>query len=570
MKILLSSLQRAACFAASVFFLQACSTHRSFEALDPNEPIPVTGLAETVSGESEKLAQQHEALRARLDRAAVVERAARPVAPKYDPLENETISINMHDTGIDWLLWTLANQLGMNLVVDPLVLRQEIRASLALKNVTTRELYNHILETFDLRGEIRNGALRIDLYEERIFSAGFLNTNLSINLASGGDVFGSNVSAGDSVSGSANTLRADFGISGNTPRQIDTYEELENAVKNILGLAEGRLPTQPSARNPSVTGAEQGGVAAEPSPVRYSLNRTSGALYVKARPSQIRAIQQIIDLNKTILRRQLLVEAQLIDVQLNDGHQFGVDWTLLRRNVAGVYGADSLRVQEHSSSFPDGTLLDRTLTIPAQAIGGALAGNSLGLSYGDERFSATIKALSSFGTLRVLSNPSVRVRNGTPALLSVGANIRYITKSSSTFNNIGGGSATTTSDVETDALFSGVVVGVVPYIHDNGRIELLIHPVQTEVTPESLSLIDVGNGNVVTLPRINYKGLTTTLNLGDGDMVMIGGLIDQNQSNNKDGLPGLSNIPAVGNLFGEQSKSHQSRELVIVLRVRLL
>ncbi|MDR2678995.1 MAG: hypothetical protein LBB51_06110, partial [Zoogloeaceae bacterium] len=239
MKILLSNLQRSACFAASVFFLQACSTHRSFEALDPNEPIPVTGLAETVSGESEKLAQQHEALRARLDRAAIVERAARPVAPKYDPLENETISINMHDTGIDRLLWTLANQLGMNLVVDPLVLRQEIRASLALKNVTTRELYNHILETFDLRGEIRNGALRIDLYEERIFSAGFLNTNLSINLASGGDVFGSNVSAGDSASGSANTLRADFGISGNTPRQIDTYEELENAVKNILGLAEG-------------------------------------------------------------------------------------------------------------------------------------------------------------------------------------------------------------------------------------------------------------------------------------------------------------------------------------------
>jgi general secretion pathway protein D len=440
-----------------------------------------------------------------------------------------------------------------------------------LKNVTTRELYNHILETFDLRGEIRNGALRIDLYEERIFSAGFLNTNLSVNLASGGDVFGSNVSADDSASGSANTLRADFGISGNTPKQIDTYEELENAVKNILGLAEGRVPTPPSARNPSAAGgAGQSGVAAESSPVRYSLNRTSGALYVKARPSQVRAIQRLIDLNKAILRRQLLVEAQLIDVQLNDGYQFGVDWTLLRRNVAGLYGADPLRVEEHSTAFPEGTLLGRTLTIPAQVIGSASAGNSLGLSYGDERFSATIKALSSFGTLRVLSNPSVRVRNGMPALLSVGSNIRYIAKSSSTVNNLGGSSSTTTSDVETDALFSGVVVGVVPYIHDNGRIELLIHPIQTEVTPESLSLIPVGNGNVVTLPRINYKGLTTTLNLGDGDMVMIGGLIDQNQSNSKDGLPGLSDIPAMGNLFGEQNKSHQSRELVIVLRVRLL
>jgi general secretion pathway protein D len=162
------------------------------------------------------------------------------------------------------------------------------------------------------------------------------------------------------------------------------------------------------------------------------------------------------------------------------------------------------------------------------------------------------------------------VRNGTPALLSVGTNIRYISKSSSTYNNVGGGSSTTSSDVETDALFSGVVVGVVPYIHDNGRIELLIHPIQTEVTPESLQLVEVGNGNVVTLPRINYKGLTTTLNLGDGDMVMIGGLIDQSQASDRNGLPGLSDIPAVGNLFGEQNSSHQSRELVVVLRVRLL
>jgi general secretion pathway protein D len=564
-----SSRLRTLSLAAGALLLGACANHRSFEALKPGEPIPVTGLAETVGVESEKLAREYEALRAHLDRATAIDAAVRPIAPEYDPLENETVSVNMHDTGIDGLLWMLAERLNMNLVVDPLVLRQEIRGSLALKNVTTRELYKHILETFDLRGEIRNGALRIDLYEERIFNAGFLNANLSINLASGGDVFGSNVSSGGGASGSANTLRADFSISsGNAAKQIDTYEEFENAVKNILGLAEGRIsaPAPATARN-----AAQGGAPAEPSPIRYSLSRTSGALYVKARPSQVRAISRLIELNKAILRRQLLVEAQLIDVQLNDDFQFGVDWTLLRHNVAGIYGADALQIQQHATSFPNGTLQDRGLIIPAQTIGGASGSNSLGLSYGNRRFSATLKALSSFGTLRVLSNPSVRVRNGTPALLSVGSNIRYIAKSSSTVNNVGGGSATTSYDVETDALFSGVVVGVAPYIHDDGRIELLIHPIQTEVTPESLALITVGGGDsVVTLPRINYKGMTTILNLGDGDMVMIGGLIDQNRMDSRDGLPGLSDIPAAGSLFGERNVSHQSRELVIVLRVRLL
>jgi general secretion pathway protein D len=565
------SLRLSSVLCLGALLLSACGTYRSFEALNPQEPIPITGLADAVGVESEKLAQDHERLRAQLDRAAALERiaaferVARPLAPEYDPLENETVSINMYDTGIDRLLWMLADQLDMNLVVDPQVLRQETRTSLALKNVTARELYQHVLETFDLYGETRNGALRISLHEEHVFNAGFLNTHLAINLASGGDVFGSNATAGDGASGSANTLRADFSISGDTARQIDTYEELENAVKNILGLAEGRIPAPASASSLAAPAPE----AQEPQ-VRYSLNRTSGALYVKARPSQIRAIGQLIDLNKRILRRQLLVEAQLIDVQLNDGYQFGVDWTLLRRNVAGLYGANPLRFQEYSTGFPGGTLLDRTLTLPAQAIGPSAAGNGFGLSYGDDRFSATLKALSSFGTLRILSNPSVRVRNGTPAMLSVGTNIRYISKSSSTFNNIGGSSSTTSSDVETDALFSGVVVGVLPYIHDNGRIELLIHPIQTEVTPESLQLIDVGNGNVVTLPRINYKGLTTTLNLGDGDMVMIGGLIDQNQASDRNGLPGLSDVPGLGNLFGEQNTSHRSRELVVVLRVRLL
>ncbi|MDR0361481.1 MAG: hypothetical protein LBJ46_02160, partial [Planctomycetota bacterium] len=516
------------CLVAGAFLLSGCeSPGRSFAALDAQAPVPVTGLSEAVGDESEKLAQEYDALRARLDRQVAPERAAHPVAPPYDPLENETISVNMHDTGVDRLLWILSEHSNMNLVVDPEVLEQGIRTSLMLKNVTARELYNHILETFDLSGEVKGGALYINVYEERLFNASFLRANLSVNLASGGDVFGSNSSGGG---GSSNTLRADFSITSSAERPVDIYDEFENAVKNILGLGDGAATPQARQRT-DANGRPLRGGAVEAPPMRYNLDRANGTLYVRARPSQIRAIHRLIELNRRISRRQLLVEAQVIDVQLNDDYQFGVDWTLLRRNVAGIYGGDSLRILEHSTAFPDAlpkglrpdgilpdgtfpenTLLGRTLTVPAQAIGG-LGSSSLGLSYNDERFSATIKALSSFGTLRVLSNPSVRVRNGTPALLSVGANIRYISKSSSTVNNVGG-TATTSSDVETDSLFSGVVVGVVPHILENGRIELLVHPIQTDVAAASLQLVDVGNGNVVTLPRINYKGLTTTLNLG--------------------------------------------------------
>jgi general secretion pathway protein D len=591
------------CLAAG-FLLAGCETFRSFEALKPNETIPVTGLAEAIGKESSKLADNYDALLKDLNRLAKEEHL-RPVEPEYDPLENKIVSLIMHNASIGKILYALEGQVGLNMVVDPLVMQQDIRTSLYLKKVSAREMFDHILSACDLFGEIRNNALIVSLFEERIFNAGFLGANMSIDLAAGGDVFGGNSgNSGSSNSGGGDTLRSDFTIRGNTSKQIDSYEELENAVKQILGLGDDRASTQkrqavnsainalaPNAASQAAllqNAASQLALAQSaaaqtpasdapvPPPVSFSLNRATGSLYVRARPSQVRSIAQLLEHNKAALRRQVQVEAQLIDVQLNDGYQFGVDWTALRRNLAGSYGGLPIQVGEASFTspgsqhlYPNGNLvppLERVITIPAREIGG----NGLGLTYGDERFSATIKALSSFGTLRVLSNPSIRVRNGAPALLSVGTNIRYVSKSSSSTSVPGGGASTTSSEVETDALFSGVVVGVVPYIHETGRIELLVHPMQTEVVQESLQLIAVGGGNVVTLPMVNYKGVTTTLNLADGDMVMIGGLIDQNRSTDRNGIPGLSEIPGAGNMFGEQNTSHNSRELVVVLRVRLM
>ncbi|GHU31402.1 pilus (MSHA type) biogenesis protein MshL [Betaproteobacteria bacterium] len=559
--------------AMAALLLGGCASYRSFDTFNARETIPDTGMVENIAKESEKLARNYDELFASLNRSEAPE-PLMPVEPVFDLMESRTVSINMRDVDIGQLLWTLEDQAGMNLVIDPLVLKQGMRASLHLKNVTVREVYNHILEAFDLHGEVRNNALVINLLEERLFNAGFLNTNIGINLSSGGDVFGGNSSSGGSSGGGGNsdTLRADFSITGGSAKEIDSYEQLENAIKQILGLSGGR--DEGPKRSPSIS--TPGAGEPPPVPVAFSLNRATGSLYVKARPRQIRAVAQLIERNTKMLRRQIQVEAQLIDVQLNDDYRFGVDWTLLRRNLAGIYGPDAIGLSGQTGPFPSAVsagstnLLDRVITIPGQAIGGSAAGNpGLGLGYGGKHFSATLRALSSFGTLRVLSNPSVRVRNGSPALLSVGTNIRYISKSSNSQNNSGGGSSLSSSDVETDSLFSGVVVGVVPFIHDNGRIELLVHPMQTDVAPESLALITLASGNVVTLPRISYKGLTTTLNLANGDMVLIGGLIDQSKSYGKDGIPGLSDIPNLGNLFGGQDSLHNSRELVVVLRVRL-
>ncbi|TXH33299.1 MAG: pilus (MSHA type) biogenesis protein MshL, partial [Burkholderiaceae bacterium] len=303
----------------------------------------------------------------------------------------------------------------------------------------------------------------------------------------------------------------------------------------------------------------------------FTLNKMTGTLYVKARPSKMRTVEKMLAQVHKVLGKQVYVEAQLIDVQLSDNFEFGVDWTSLRSRLAAGFGSSPMELGGSTGTLPNPSTgyPARTISIPASLIG-SVAGPALGLSYQGSNYGIVINALRSFGNLKVLSNPNVQVRNGTPALLSVGTSSRYVSQSASTQTVPGGGASTTSSSVQTDTVFSGVMVGVLPMVRDDGRIELMLNPMQSDVDPASLQLVAVGGDNLVSLPKVSYKGLTTTLNVGDGDVVVVGGLIDQRTSNNDRGAPGVSDVPLFGKLFGNENKVHGSRELVIVLRVRVL
>jgi general secretion pathway protein D len=539
--------------AALATLAAGCGTvPRSVAALPEAEATALRELSSKTAAESAKLAEAQAQLRREIERSAPIAAAAAPIAPAYDPLEDRVVTINMNEASVNALLWALAEQLGMNLIIDPSVQARNQRASLFLKNVTAREVYNHILTAFDLHGETRGGALVVSPMQERVFQIDTLNSTTSLQMSTGGDVFG----AGSSSAGGGNALRGTLIMDGSVGKENDPYTQLSAAIESIL-KEDANLRAQPGEAPQEAS--------------RFTLDPLTGTLFVRARPSQVRAVAEVVERNQRILGRQVLVEAQLIDVQLNDQFQFGVDWNLLRGRVAGIFGDAPIQLDPVSGALPgprDNTL-DRLLTIPRQTIGSPL-GRGAGIGYTGDTFSAAINVLRGFGNITVLSNPSVRVRNATPAYLSVGRNIRYVSKSTTTFSNPGGGATNTSADVQTESLFAGVVIGVAPLIHDDGKVEMLVHPMQTDVAPGSLELVEVGNGNAVTLPVISFKGMTTTLNLRDGDTVLMGGLIDQQAQNSDSGIPGLSDVPGVGKLFGSESRGHSSRELVMVLRVTVL
>jgi type II secretory pathway component GspD/PulD (secretin) len=120
--------------------------------------------------------------------------------------------------------------------------------------------------------------------------------------------------------------------------------------------------------------------------------------------------------------------------------------------------------------------------------------------------------------------------------------------------------------VEVSKVFDGLVLGVIPFIQNSGKITLLINPIKSDVDPESLELVPVGTQQV-TLPVVNIKEVSTTITLNSGDAVILGGLIDSQDVVIDRGVPGLSSIPVLGYLFKDQFKREENRELVIILSV---
>jgi len=593
----------------AAFILSGCSNGppRSASSLPAPDTAAADQMRENAVAEAKRLLEHQQLLLADLNRPAPAPVIA-PMAPVFDPLEGKLINVAMSKASISQILGAFADAGNLNLIVDPNVLRGGQLADMYLRQVTLREGFNEVMRTYDVAGEFRGNTLRVSLTEEKFFSLNFLNTKSSIQMGSGGNVFGSSNGGGGGSSGGggggssggSGAQQGSLTMSGSGGSSADPYADVASALKALLEddakdrleqqqqganvQAPGYSPSTPSAwtGTPAPNGTGAANVARGPGALGpsvttikeeggFTLNSQTGTLYVKARPSKMRTVEKMLAQIHKVLGKQVYVEAQLIDVQLGDNFEFGVDWNSLRSRLATGFGSSPMQLGGSNGTLPNAGngYPARAISIPAALIG-SLTGPAFGASYQGSNYGIVINALRAFGNLKVLSNPNIQVRNGTPALLSVGTSSRYVSQSASTQTVPGGGASTTSSSVQTDTVFSGVMVGVLPMVREDGRIELMLNPMQSDVDPASLQLVAVGGENLISLPKVSYKGLTTTLNVGDGDVVVVGGLIDQRNSNNDRGAPGVSDVPLLGKLFGNENKVHNSRELVIVLRVRVL
>ena len=560
-----------AALSAAVLIVTGCGSSPPLVAsknLPDADPVPLARIQEVIAAESKRLLDQQNQFLEQMKSTAAPVKPVPPKAPVYDPLEGKNVSLAISSASISQVLAVFADVAKVNLIVEPSVVQQGALSDMYMRDVSLRDAFNEVLKSYDVAGEITGQTLRIRTNEEKFFAMNFLNINSQMSMSAGGNVFGANAAVG-----ATSAISGNLSMTTNTVNRSDPFTEFESNLRIILGEARPPVDTQAqalAARSSMPQNQSPTAVIQPNQNQTFTLNRTSGTLYVKARPSQMRAVENLIKLSQGMLSKQVRIEAQLIDVQLNDGYQFGVDWTVLRNRVAANFGANPLTLAGATTGLITGGNPPASITIPARLVGAGAGQTSGSIAYADQNGTAVLTALRSFGTLKILSNPSVQTRNGTPAMLSVGTSQRYVSRSSSAQTNPGGGATTTTSDVQTDSIFSGVMVGVLPLLRDDGRVELLINPVQSEVDPQSLQLVAVNETNRVSLPQVAYKSISTTLNVADGDVVIVGGLIDQKSSNTNRGLPGLSDIPLFGKLVSQEGTSSITRELIVVLRVRVL
>ncbi len=490
-------------------FLSGCSLGPS-SLLEPKEP-PIIPVPENVVEESDKLDKIQRTLHDSIEKIAPGEIEIKPVMPAYDPLEDRIVSFSMINEDLRLILYSLSKAVGMNLIINPEVTIDEKLLTINFEKVSASKVLKEILGSFDLYYEIEGNVIRVNPYQEKMFRLNFLDTYIDTDFVVGGDVLGAGEQ--DGVEGLSGTFKLTG--KGSEKGKGNPYDVIEDMVRRTIS---------------------QGG--------KYSINRISGSLYVKDTPATIGMISKVINHAKEMLSRQILIEARIIEIVLSDEYKYGIDWEVVRQAV------DSKEKRITGTSW-------------VSEVGLAIQG-----IYRHFNIDVTVDALNGFGEMKVVSNPTIRAKHGQPAIISVGTSISY-TKSTETTTTGTGDNSDTTTEVEVSKVFDGLILGVIPFIDEGGKISLMINPIKSDVDRESLQLISIGNQKI-TLPEVSVKEINTTIEVNSGDVVILGGLIDKRLTTDNKGVPFFSAIPGLGYLFKNEFRSEQSRELVLILSVSLI
>ncbi|HXU94766.1 MAG TPA: pilus (MSHA type) biogenesis protein MshL [Gallionella sp.] len=490
----------------------------------------------------------------------------------------ETYSVVVTNLPAQEILFALARDAKINLDIHPGI---QGTVTLNALDQTLPQLLARIAKQVDMRYELDNGNLIVmpDTPYLHHYKIDYVNVSRDSESA----IVTSAQIAATSTPATAASGNNNSSVSINNVSRNRFWETLTQNIKDILRetdkiLPEGSSETvvqQNNAARSTGTGAQTvpgrkpyaaGGVENSPNPVvvqeggstitRRSTfreaasviaNPETGIITVRATGKQHERIQEFVNQIMANARRQVMIEATIVEVQLSDNYKQGINWSALIKA-----GGKNFKIVQGSNGLPTAATAPGMLGIITNPTATTIA--------------AQVNLLESFGTVKVLSSPKLSVLNNQTAMLRVVDNLVYFTiKADTTTNQT---SSITTFTTTPNTVPIGFTMSVTPQISESDSVLFNLKPSISRV----LSYIndpnpDLARANVISrIPQTQTREMESVLKIDSNQIAVMGGLMQDEINNLTDAVPGLSGIPAAGNLFTHRNDASTKTELVIFLR----
>jgi len=415
-------------------------------------------------------------------------------------LADKKYSFKVEDSSIRIALREFATKYNLNMFVD-----QDIDGDITVdfKKLSLKKAMTLILGSHNYFWSWNDDLIRVSRLQTKVFVVDYLRLNRT----------------GQSASTSA--------IANLSPQTAENERNKSSIQQNDNLAFWDELETQLSSLI-----SDQG---------RFVINRISGTIQITDIPARVIEVDKFLGSLQQALHRQVEIDARIIEVSLSDDQALGIDWNAI--SIQGITGALSNTVTEN------------------QGLG--LKSSTLALSYNHDNFTALISALEEQGSVKVVSQPRLRVLNNQPSLIKVGTDRTFFTQTVNRSTTITGGNDTLITE-QPVTITEGLVLSLTPQISKDRWVMLDISPIITRVVDITTS----PQGS--TAPVLDVKQASTLIRAKDGEMIILGGLIQEEERKTDRQVPFFSAIPFVGKMFEGTNSTRVKKELIIFLVPRLV
>lgn len=440
-----------------------------------------------------------------------------------------------------------------NMVIHPAVTG---KITLHLKGVTLPEVLNVVQQVYGYHYRTIVGGYQVlpNEMQTRIYTVDYLTlkrSGMSLTRVSSGQVAeGSDSSdnSDDSSSDSSSSYGGDstYGSQIETTSDSDFWTNFQTTLEQLIGTTDGR---------------------------RVIVQPQVGLVVVRAMPEELDIVADYLRQTQSTLQRQVILEAKIIEVELSDGFQAGINWGALIHDgtdlarIGQVGGGTSISggTSEISGSY---TNLDPGAPSALSGLVASSFGGVFSAAVELQDFQAFIEAVKTQGDVQVLSSPRVSTVNNQKAVIKVGTDEFFVTDISS--DTVTGTTTTTTPDITLTPFFSGIALDVTPQISDAGAVTLHIHPTVSEVVDQTKVITVSGQEQSLPLAFSSVRESDTIVRARSGQVVVIGGLMKNSTTTDTAAVPLLGAIPGIGRLFRQQKDVGRKSELIILLKPQVV